>query len=185
MNMENNNNDPKKVKPVKEQSMMQQFLLSLVATTISIVLTFGTATIIDKNQKKNIETFNIIGNVSFVSEVSDFYIIRNTYKERVIDKIHDEIEDVEIIASLKTVFYINFYEYAFDNFAYLEEMKEHRNKCMKIMNITEKEVEDFSKQYVNNDEKNDDYWNKINEMLNEYYEVEALIKQAREDYKDK
>lgn len=56
---------------------------------------------------------------------------------------------------------------------------------MKIMNITEKEVEDFSKQYVNNDEKNDDYWNKINEMLNEYYEVEALIKQAREDYKDK
>lgn len=23
------------------------------------------------------------------------------------------------------------------------------------------------------------------EMLNEYYEVEALIKQAREDYKDK
>lgn len=64
-------------------------------------------------------------------------------------------------------------------------MKEHRNKCMKIMNITEKEVEDFSKQYVNNDEKNDDYWNKINEMLNEYYEVEALIKQAREDYKDK
>ena len=183
--MENNNNDPKKVKPVKEQSMMQQFLLSLVATTISIVLTFGTATIIDKVQKKNIETFNIIGNVSFVSEVSDFYIIRNTYKERVIDKIHDEIEDVEIIASLKTVFYINFYEYAFDNFAYLEEMKEHRNKCMKIMNITEKEVEDFSKQYVNNDEKNDDYWNKINEMLNEYYEVEALIKQAREDYKDK
>lgn len=102
--MENNNNDPKKVKPVKGQSMMQQFLLSLVATTISIVLTFGTATIIDKNQKKNIETFNIIGNVSFVSEVSDFYIIRNIYKERVIDKMHDEIEDVEIIASLKTVF---------------------------------------------------------------------------------
>lgn len=102
--MENNNNDPKMVKPIKGQSMMQQFLLSLVATTISIVLTFGTATIIDKVQKKNIETFNIIGNVSFVSEVSDFYIIRNTYKERVIDKIHDEIEDVEIIASLKTVF---------------------------------------------------------------------------------
>ena len=50
--MENNNNDPKMVKPVKGQSMMQQFLLSLVATTISIVLTFGTATIIDKNQKK-------------------------------------------------------------------------------------------------------------------------------------
>ena len=38
--MENNNNDPKKVKPIKGQSMMQQFLLSLVATTISIVLTF-------------------------------------------------------------------------------------------------------------------------------------------------
>lgn len=64
-------------------------------------------------------------------------------------------------------------------------MKDHRNNCMKMMNITEEEVEDFSKQYVNNYEKNDDYWNKINEMLNEYYEVEALIKQAREDYKDK
>lgn len=183
--MENKNNDQKKPTEVKGQSWMQQFLLSLVATTISIVLTFGTATIIDKNQKKNIETFNIIGNVSFVSEVSDFYIMRKAYKESVFDKLSDEIESVAIASSLKTVFLVNLYDYAFDNFVYLEDMKDHRNNCMKMMNITEEEVEEFSKQYVNNDEKNDDYWNKINEMLNEYYKVDALIKQAREDYKDK
>lgn len=256
--MENNNNDPKMVKPVKGQSMMQQFLLALIATTISIVLTFGTAAIIDKNQKKaakkemvmmliydfdqtiksgeeagqaffeasraqqdlavhpehfdslrnkiigamtksttkfqettekifssNIETFNIIGNVSFVSEVSDFYIMRKAYKESVFDKLSDEIESVAIASSLKTVFLVNLYDYAFDNFVYLEDMKDHRNNCMKMMNITEEEVEEFRKQYVNNDEKDDDYWIKVGEMLKESYEVDALIKQAREDYKDK
>lgn len=64
-------------------------------------------------------------------------------------------------------------------------MKDHRNNCMKMMNITEEEVEEFSRQYVNNDEKDDDYWIKVGEMLKESYEVDALIKQAREDYKDK
>ncbi len=56
---------------------------------------------------------------------------------------------------------------------------------MKMMNITEEEVEEFSRQYVNNDEKDDDYWIKVGEMLKESYEVDALIKQAREEYKDK
>ncbi len=64
-------------------------------------------------------------------------------------------------------------------------MKDHRNNCMKMMNITEEEVEEFSRQYVNNDEKDDDYWINVGEMLKESYEVDALIKQAREDYKDK
>ncbi|MBO7074285.1 MAG: hypothetical protein J6W12_05210 [Bacteroidales bacterium] len=64
-------------------------------------------------------------------------------------------------------------------------MKDHRNNCMKMMNITEEEVEEFSKLYVNNDEKDDDYWIKVGEMLKESYEVDALIKQAREEYKDK
>lgn len=64
-------------------------------------------------------------------------------------------------------------------------MKDHRNNCMKMMNITEEEVEEFSRRYVNNDEKDDDYWIEVGEMLKESYEVDALIKQAREDYKDK
>ncbi|MBQ7533277.1 MAG: hypothetical protein IJT45_06230 [Bacteroidales bacterium] len=64
-------------------------------------------------------------------------------------------------------------------------MKDHRNNCMKMMNITEEEVEEFIRQYVNNDEKDDDYWIKVGEMLKESYEVDALIKQAREEYKDK
>lgn len=64
-------------------------------------------------------------------------------------------------------------------------MKDHRNNCMKMMNITEEEVEEFSRQYVNNDEKDDDYWIKVGEMLKESYKVDALIKQTREDYKDK
>jgi hypothetical protein len=55
---------------------------------------------------------------------------------------------------------------------------------MKMMNITEEEVEEFSKQYDNGDEKGDDYWIKVGEMLKESYEVDALIKQARDKYQD-
>lgn len=43
------------------------------------------------------------------------------------------------------------------------------------------EVEEFSKLYVNNDEKDTDYWIGIGEMIKESYKVDALIKQARED----
>ena len=43
---------PKSLKTGSGMATLKQFLLSLIATTVSIVLTFGTAAIIDNNKKK-------------------------------------------------------------------------------------------------------------------------------------
>ncbi len=43
---------PKSLKAGSGMATMKQFLLSLIATTVSIVLTFGTAAIIDNNKKQ-------------------------------------------------------------------------------------------------------------------------------------
>ena len=49
------NNDklhtPNFLKKVRRRVMMKQFLLSLLATTVSIALTFGTAAVIDHHKK--------------------------------------------------------------------------------------------------------------------------------------
>ena len=44
---------PKSLKTGSGMSSMKQFLLSLLATTVSIALTFGTAAIIDYNKKQS------------------------------------------------------------------------------------------------------------------------------------
>ena len=43
---------PKSLKAGSGMATLKQFLLSLIATTVSIVLTFGTAAIIDNNKKQ-------------------------------------------------------------------------------------------------------------------------------------
>lgn len=43
---------PKSLKTGSGMATLKQFLLSLLATTVSIVLTFGTAAIIDNNKKQ-------------------------------------------------------------------------------------------------------------------------------------
>ncbi len=43
---------PKSLKTGSGMGTLKQFLLSLIATTVSIVLTFGTAAIIDNNKKQ-------------------------------------------------------------------------------------------------------------------------------------
>ena len=43
---------PKSLKKGSGMSSLKQFLLSLLATTVSIALTFGTAAVIDQNKKR-------------------------------------------------------------------------------------------------------------------------------------
>ena len=153
-------------KKENESPNLKQFLLTIVATTISIVLTFGTSAVIEKRHKEtakremvlmiiydfdktieqvqhadfllqqanqaqqqialhpqyfdslrylvipatsiayyefsettekifssNIETFNTLGNVNFVHEVSSFYKTRNFYKKMIVEKMKDEIPE--------------------------------------------------------------------------------------------
>lgn len=218
---------PTTLKAGSGMSSVKQFLLSLIATTVSIVLTFGTAAVIDHHKKQaakkemvmmvindmdktieqimvddtafseasrleqelaihpeyydslrfnftpvmtllgeefpetvekifttNIETFNTIGDANFVNEVSSFYILRHKYKEVVIDKLRDEAtsnDEAGIAQSMKALFAIDFPELYYNNWVYLESLKEIRDRCMRMMKISEKDMKSFTEKHVSED----------------------------------
>lgn len=127
-------------------SNMQQFLLMLLATTISIVLTFGTSAFLDKRKKEaekkemvmmiifssNIETFNTLGNVNFVHEVSSFYNMRHLYQNVVIDSYKQELSTYGV-RSVESLFQIDFPEHYFTGKSFLKGMKVIRDRCMQMI----------------------------------------------------
>jgi len=57
-------------------STLKTFMMSLAATTVSIILTFGTSAIIERHKLKSEKrdmVINTIGNILFVQTVSSFY----------------------------------------------------------------------------------------------------------------
>ncbi len=181
----------------KPSSDTKQFLLTLLATTISIILTFGTSAIIDRRHKEaakkemvmmiiydfdrtieqvqytdsvfqqaskaqqeialhpesfsrfqpcflsavavfnenkfaettekifssNIETFNTLGNVNFVHEVSAFYNARQSYQERIMDTYEKEIVGSGIFSYLESLFEVDFPMYYVTNKQCLVQLK--------------------------------------------------------------
>ena len=246
---------PKSLNAGSGLSSTKQFFLSLIATTISIVLTFGTAAIIDlykKNAAKremvkmviydfdktiekvmiadtafreasrlqqelavhpeyfdslrinillplmqidrdyseitenifssNIETFNTIGDVNFVNEVSNFYICRSKYKEVVIDSLRNDLLEKQFAHSLQNLFDVSIPEYCYLNWAFLQGLKDSRNKCMKMMDLSEEDMKSFSQKFISEDDhsKTDSLEIKMTEELNK---AEELIMQAKEKFK--
>ena len=233
----------------------KQFLLSLLATTISIILTFGVAAIIDnhKNNKakkglvltviydmdqtiqkarqadsalriaskaqldivknpelydslksdlvpavllssidfslitenifsSNIETFSTIGNVNFVNDVSSFYQDRNNFKTQVIDVLKEQFEENKILLSYEGLLNFDFPSLFFDNSIWLATLSYYRDKCVRMMKLTEEEIQEFSQQRdVAAD--NDSSYNGVDELMQELYEAEDLLKEARAKYK--
>lgn len=248
---------PKTLKAGSGIATLKQFLLSLVATTISIVLTFGTAAIIDYNKKEadkremvmavlydfnqtiallekadtslqacsryqqeialrpesfdslrsyffgcahvaqtkfsettekifssNIETFNTIGNVNFINEVSEFYIQRQVYKELVVEKLANELKEMPFYRSEKDLFEFDFPDYVLDNKLFLIMMKEIRDKCMKMMDVSEQEMEAFSQQRVTATS-NSQEDSLVHTLYDELQAAEAVIEPARKRYQQK
>lgn len=230
---------------------MKQFLLSLLATTVSIVLTFGTSAIIENRQKKaarkemvmmiiydfdrtieqvqkadaafqqanqvqqeialhpeyfdslrfqimpaisittaeyaettekifssNIETFNTLGNVNFVHEVSYFYNMRHTY-QKMVDQFKEDIEDASVL-SLENLLQINFPEYFFTSRHCLKELQKTRNQCMQMMKISDEELNEFSNQRLMSENKSGKDDNKEQQMLEQLVEEERILQQAQE-----
>lgn len=235
-----------------ESPNLKQFLLSLLATTISIVLTFGTSAIIEKRHKEaakkemvmmiiydfdktieqvqnadsafhqasllqqeialhpeqfdrlrfsfmpailiasvefsettekifssNIETFNTLGNVNFVHEVSSFYNARRAYKETVLDKLKEQISNAHVSQSLEDLFNVNFPELYYTNRNSLETMRKTRNRCMQMMKVREDELDKFSRQRSVNEDNSEDDSNTQEQML-EWIRAEEVINQAKE-----
>lgn len=237
-------------------SSVRQFMLSLIATTVSIVLTFGTAALIDhykKNAAKkemvmmvisdidntiafiervdssiiecrrlqhevalhpesydslvfsfpsavswisenylettekifstSIETFNTIGDVNFVNDVSSFYLTRQQFKETVLDEIRKEIEDGKLVQSLKSLLNINFPEYALSVGALLEGMKKMRDKCMQRMNVSEEDLSEFNERNKSAEVSSDDDSN-MSQLIEEYDVYSTDLNQAKEKLKN-
>lgn len=199
----------------------KRFLLTLLATTFSIILTFGTSAIIERRHKaaakkemammiiydfdktlelaqyadsvlqqagvaemevarhpeyfdslrpqflsavgvtqtefsettenifsSNIETFNTLGNVNFVHEVSAFYHHRRMYKQLVFDELLTQVRNSPIMFSVDNLLEASFPMYSLYSWQCLVVMRAIRNRCVQMMNVNEKELEKFSQQRV-------------------------------------
>jgi len=234
------------------KSAWQQFLLSLLATTVSIVLTFGTSGFIEWRQKEaakkemvmmivydfdktiedvqkaetafkqaselqqlialhpeyydslrfqftpavtvsqmafsettenifssNIETFNTLGNVNFVHEVSNFYGMRKRFQEQVLDVLKNTVNESAFSKSVENLFKFDFPDNYYMTRIYLSSMKRSRNLCMKMMKISEEEMKEFSQLRLV-DEKNS-LGDEVLEQgfVNEMLEAESIINEAK------
>ena len=248
---------PKTLKAGSGLATTKQFFLSLLATTISIVLTFGTAGIIDHHKKQaakkemammiisdfdqtielvekidtsllecrnlqqdiathperfdslhfkfasamswimdefpetaerifstSIETFNIIGDVNFVNEVSSFYLQRRKYKELLMDELKKQWVEKEVMLSMDLLLNINYPEYVYLNWAFLSDFKEKRDRCMQMAKVSEDDMMAFHKKRT---EKEVDANTKAQseKALDEYLKYQEILQQAKEKLKKK
>lgn len=247
---------PKSLKAGSGMTSAKQFLLSLIATTVSIVLTFGTAAIIDNHKKKSarkemvmmiisdfdktigmiqkadtalreakllemelathperydsisyalaplmawvydefpatverifstsIETFNTIGDVNFVNEASSFYMARSLYKAEVQDRLKENLMKEPILQSIQSLMNVNFPNYVYENWVFLEDMKGIRDRCAKMMKVDEQELSQFAKRQ--HDESKSPAIEALSiEMLEELDSCNTVLEQAKKRLKN-
>ena len=238
----------------KPSSDTKQFLLTLLATTFSILLTFGTSAVIDKRHKEaakkemvmmilydfdktidqvqhadsifwqalkaqhdailhpehfyshistfkasvqlvytefsettekvfssNIETFNTLGNVNFVHEVSAFYNTRRFYQENVMDEFEKEIFGSGIAQSIENLVKVSFPDHFITSRHSLNTLQKIRNRCMQMMKVSEEDLKEFSRLRsvveVNNEEDDKEY----QELVDEYLEAVTFLNRTREE----
>jgi hypothetical protein len=231
---------------------LKQFLLSLIATTVSIILTFGTSAVIEHHHKEkdkremvmmiiydfdktieqvqyadsvfyesykaqlevalhpesfdslrscfistvmipyiefaettekifstNIETFNTIGNVGFVQEVSAFYNARRFYQETVLDEFKKEVIGSAITMSIEGLFSVDIPMYYVYNKQSLMEMQKICNRCMRMMKVSKEELKEFSYQHSVLEDNSEDDDEVYDQGVQEYLEAERIIRQAK------
>ena len=243
-----------KLMKIRKSATMEQFWLALVATTVSIILTFGTNAVLEQRQKEkdkremvlmiiydfdktiervqeadtllqqaykvqqeialhperfdslmpciisaipiinkefaettetifssNIETFNTLGNVNFVHEVSAFYNARHYYQEIVLDEYENDIVGSGIAGSLEALFSVDFPMHYLTNKQSLMDLKRIRNRCMQMMKVGEEELKEFSRQRVVEDDEVSEEDERIHEQtIQESIEAEKILLEARE-----
>ena len=92
----------------------------------------------------NIETFNTLGNVNFVHEVSSFYSMRHKYEEDLLVGYKKEMTESGLMKSVGKLLKFDFPNYYFMNQVYLKSLKSTRDLCMKMMKVSEDEMKEFS-----------------------------------------
>ena len=250
---------PKSLKSGSGLANLKQFLMSIVATSISIILTFGTAYFVDKNKKENekleiakmiifdmdqtikkiqandslfdsvcqiqlqvaqnpacldslrlglvdvanigmikfsettervfstsIETFNTIGNANFVDAATKFYICRQSYKDDIVGAISRDLEEHSILMSPKALFQFDLAEYRLSHHNYLRLMKQHRNYCMQLLDISDDDMKEFAERQVIDDldalKESDDSLSKA--WAKEFFRHVEIVNKANQQYKE-
>lgn len=151
-----------------------RFILPITMSSIDIEYPETT----EKIFTSSIEIFSTIGNANFVNEVSSFYIYRNHYKNDVMDHLKKELEEKEAIATLKGLLSVNFSEYVYENWAMLKSLKMIRDKCMQMMNVTEQDMQAFSKQQQIDEEIGSEDSDTLQRLYEEWLKAIDVIEQA-------
>ena len=129
----------------------------------------------------SIETFNTIGDVNFVNEVSSFYMSRNNYKKMLLGELKDEWTGKGAMQSFEKLLDINYPEYVYLNHSWLREMKRQRDMCMQMMKVSEKDLAEFGKQHTKTDNQEEDtVADKVND---EFMSYSTVLEQAKEKLK--
>ncbi len=127
----------------------------------------------------NIETFNTIGNVNFVHEVSSFYTMRKRFQEQVLDVLKNTVSESAFSGSIENLFKFDFPDNYYLTRIFLCSMQKSRNFCMKMMKISEEEMTEFSQLRLV-DEKNGEGEMVLGQgFVNDMLEAESIINEAR------
>ena len=92
----------------------------------------------------NIETIDIIGNILFSENVSQIYNIRKKYRDEVVEKLRKEFMKSGI-SSYEGVRDLDFVTYLSIGSFFLADAKERMNVCKQMMDISDEELDAYSK----------------------------------------
>lgn len=230
-------------------SASKQFLLSLIATTVSIALTFGTSAIADHHKKQqekheivmmvmydmyntlqqveqnndniyhaidlqlqvaedtslfdektsidftllqpiltysetvekifssSVESINTLGSVLFVENVAEFYRCRSYYKNEVCTAAENESERTGGFATLKSTLDYSFSHFVLLSSATYMRMNSLFKQCQEMMEISDAELDTYSKQRSELDSKmsiKDSVFNRIDEANEKQLKLNSL-----------
>ena len=131
----------------------------------------------------NIETFNTLGNVNFVHEVSSFYSKRRSYQQHVLDELKKEVYGSEYAQHMEGFLGISFPMHYYTSWECLKSFQETRNRCMQMMKVSEDELKEFSRlRSVVEDEVSEEDERIHEQAVQEFIEAEKALIEAREKF---
>lgn len=92
----------------------------------------------------NIETIDIIGNILFSENVAQIYNIRKKYRDEVVEKLRKEFTKSGI-SSYEGILDLDFVTYLSIGSFFLADAKERMNVCKQMMDISDEELDAYSK----------------------------------------
>ena len=137
----------------------------------------------EKIFSSNIETFNTLGNVNFVHEVSAFYNMRRFFQENIMEAFEKEIYGSGIAQSIENLINVDFPNHYINSRQCRISLQKIRNRCMQMMKVSEEDLKEFSRlrSVVEVNSEEDDRMHQ--RLINEYIEAETTLGQAKEKLK--